>query len=313
MTRDALLSAGARDGGAVAFLDGDGGGSVAVLVDPAYHSSGREGLGCFGLLTACSEGEARSLVRSAIAWCKDRGAVGMRGPVNVPRFLHGYGLQLGGFGLPAVAGVSSDPPAYKGWFDGMVAGGTLREATRYVSWVGSREKGGAALARVDGQRGRHVLPAVHPDLDDPGTLPGQIAAIMNAEMRKRPDGFRMEPADVLGLARLFKMVPGGERLLAFVMDGDVLAGGVIMQPDWFQVLAGERPTRLVQDTIVTARAYQGRGLAGRYFQACHDAMVAFDADYFEYIYSVADDAVVNHFGATYCLPGKAFAVYEAGW
>nr|MDO8117547.1 hypothetical protein [Candidatus Sigynarchaeota archaeon] len=254
-------------------------GSIMAFKDPKYHSSGRKETGCFGLLTAPDKQTCVKLVECAMESLVGMGIQKIRGPVNMPRFLFGYGIQASGFSLSPVAGVSWDPPCYAEWFSTMVHEGMLHEATRYISYTGSLEKSEGALKNTTK---RERLRVFYPDFNNPGSLPVQIASLLNAEMYKRPDGFYMDAKDVLSYAELFKLVVGGERLLAFLMDGDTLAGGVIMQPDWFQVLAGSRPTRFVQDTIVTASAYQGKGYGAQYFELCADVMRYFKPEYFEY-------------------------------
>ncbi|MEX2681331.1 MAG: hypothetical protein Q6373_007005, partial [Candidatus Sigynarchaeota archaeon] len=118
-------------------------------------------------------------------------------------------------------------------------------------------KTAAYIATLELDRGFRV---VNPDLGDLGDLPGKVAALMNETLGYRPDYAWTSAERLASQAQAYKLVPGGEQLMAFFFDGDVLAGGVIMQPDWFQVLRGEPATTIVGDIYMLAPAYQGRRL-----------------------------------------------------
>ncbi len=72
---------------------------------------------------------------------------------------------------------------------------------------------------------------------------------------------RTLPSPARGMERVMnKIVPRSERLIGLFFDGDILAGAVIMQPDWFQVLAGKAVTTIIGDIYMLDAAYQGRRL-----------------------------------------------------
>jgi len=250
-----------RDGGFATFMEctwrGHFGGSLVVFKDPWYRSRGRDEVACFGLVTAGNTAMLDVLMNAARQEAHVNGLKILRGPVNPPRCLFGYGVQVSGFDQPMIAGSSADPADYAVMFDELEEGGTFDGKDRYYNLIQDFEKNAAYINSINLDRSMRV---VNPDFDDLGDLPGQVATMMNESLGYRPDYMITSAERLATMAKTYKIVPGGDKLLAFYFDGDVLAGGVIMQPDWFQVLAGKPVTNVVGEIYMLAPAYQGRQL-----------------------------------------------------
>ncbi|HME53389.1 MAG TPA: hypothetical protein VKM55_14290 [Candidatus Lokiarchaeia archaeon] len=250
-----------RDGGFATFLSctwqGHFGGSLVVFKDPWYRSRGRDDVACFGLVTASNTAMLDVLVNAARREARSNGFDVIRGPVNPPRSLFGYGVQASGFDTAMIAGSAADPVDYHAMFAELDEGGTFDGKDTYHNLLQNFDKTLAYIDSIDLDRNFQV---VNPDLDNLGKLPEQVANLMNDTLGNRPD-YQATSAERLGeSSAMYKIVPGGNRLLAFYFDGNTLAGGVIMQPDWFQVLAGKPMTTVVGDIYMLAPAYQGRRL-----------------------------------------------------
>ena len=128
-----------RDGGFATFITvtwrGHFGGSLAVFKDPWYRSRGRDGVACFGLVTAGNTAMLDVLVNHARIEAQSNGYKVLRGPVNPPRCLFGYGVQISGFDQPVIAGSSADPADYAVMFDELDEGGTFDGKDRYYNLI----------------------------------------------------------------------------------------------------------------------------------------------------------------------------------
>jgi hypothetical protein len=250
-----------RDGGYVTFMTctwrGHFGGSLAVFKDPWYRSKGRDNVACFGLVTATNTAMLDLLVNAARQDAASNGFRVLRGPVNPPRYLLGYGVQLSGYNQPVIAGTSADPEMHAALFEELDEGGTFDGKDTYYNLLQDFKKNAAYIDGIDLDRSLRV---VNPDLDNIGDLAGKVADMMNASLGYRPDYMLTNAQRLADSAMAYNLIPGGEKLLAFYFDGDTLAGGTIMQPDWFEVLAGKPLTAVVGEIYMLAPAYQGKWL-----------------------------------------------------
>ncbi len=238
-------------------VDGRPLGSLVVFKDPWYRSKRRDDVACFGLVTAADEPVLKALLDEAAKVAGKNGARALRGPVNSPRSLLGYGLQVSGFRMPLLAGTSANSNEDAIPFLELDTEGYFDSCDRYYNLAQDFAKTMAYISTFELDRSFKV---VNPDLGNLGDLPARVAALMNDTLGYRAD-YSWESAERLAAqAQAYRLVPGGEKLMAFFFDGDTLAGGVIMQPDWFQVLRGGPVTAVVGDIYMLAPAYQGRRL-----------------------------------------------------
>jgi hypothetical protein len=302
------------DGGWYALLAArtDGGicGTAAVFKDPWYRSRERDDVACFGLVTADGPGTLEALIDAAKGIASDRGIATVRGPVNPPRSLLGYGVQTSGYEYPILAGTSADPPTLADAYASLWESGFFSSSDHYVNLVQNFEKTWAYVAQHEPDRS---LPVINPDLNDLGDLPAKVADLMNATLGYRPD-YAATSADRLAAeAQQYRAVPGGEKLLGFYMDGGEVAGGVIMQPDWFQVLRGERVTNVIGDIYMLAPAYQGRHMMNNFPDYSARVLDELGATYYEHS-SIWDGskAIQSTVKNGYASVSREFLVFEQG-
>ncbi|NMC06200.1 MAG: hypothetical protein GYA24_13375 [Candidatus Lokiarchaeota archaeon] len=238
-------------------VDGQVAGSLVVFKDPWYRSKQRDDVACFGLVTARDERVLRDLLDKARDVAMKRGCSALRGPVNPPRSLLGYGVQVSGFDAPLIAGTSANKSEEATPLLELDAEGYFDSCDRYYNLAQDFDKTLRYIATFDLDRSFRV---VNPDLDHLGDLPARVAALMNDTLGYRADYQHTSAERLAKQAQMYRLVPGGEKLMAFFFDGDTLAGGVIMQPDWFQVLSGQPATTIIGDIYMLAPAYQGRRL-----------------------------------------------------
>jgi hypothetical protein len=238
-------------------MDGRSAGSLVVFKDPWYRSKRRDDAACFGLVTAVDVPVLKALLDEAMEIARMNGARALRGPVNPPRSLLGYGLQVSGFDAPVLAGTSANAEADAIPFLELDTEGYFDSLDRYYNLAQDFGKTMAYISTFDLDRSFRV---VNPDLANLGDLPAKVAALMNDTLGYRADYQWASGERLAAQAQMYRLVPGGEKLMAFFFDGDILAGGVIMQPDWLQVLRGGPVTTVVGDIYMLAPAYQGRRL-----------------------------------------------------
>ncbi len=237
--------------------DGRALGSLVVFRDPWYRSKRRDDVACFGLVTAVDAPVLEALLDEAKEIAREHGCSALRGPVNPPRSLLGYGLQVSGYEMPALAGTSTNSDDDALPFLELDTEGHFDACDRYYNLAQDFGKTMAYISTFELDRSFRV---VSPDFGDLGDLPARVAGLMNDTLGYRADYQWTSAERLAAQAQAYRAVPGGEKLMAFFFDGDTLAGGVIMQPDWFQVLRSEPVTAVVGDIYMLAPAYQGRRL-----------------------------------------------------
>jgi len=290
--------------------DGRPAGSLVVFKDPWYRSRRRADVACFGLVTAGDARTLEALLDEAGNVARRHGCAALRGPVNPPRSLLGYGILASGFDRPIMAGTSINTRSEAIPFQELASAGYFDSCDRYYNLSQDFPKTAAYISTFELDRNFRV---VNPDLANLGDLPGKVAALMNETLGYRADYSWTSGERLAAQAKAYGLVPGGERLMAFFFDGDVLAGGVIMQPDWFQVLRGEPVTTIVGDIYMLAPAYQGR----RLFMNCSEysmrVLRARDTRYYEHV-SIHEDtpAIMSTVKNGYAAVVRESRVYEVG-
>nr|MDO8112523.1 hypothetical protein [Candidatus Sigynarchaeota archaeon] len=283
-------------------------GSLAVFKDPWYRSAGRETVACFGLVTALDADTLARLVEAARDIAEKAGCTALRGPVNVPRILFGYGIQVSGFGLPVIAGTSFNTRNDAYAFFELESDDYFDHTDKYYNFS---QDFGKTRAYIDAIKLDRSFRVVNPDLDNPGDIAGRVADMMNHLLVYRPDYQLATAVRLVTAAKAYKLVPHGEKLLAFYFDGDVLAGGVIMQPDWFQVFAGARVTGVIGEIYMLEPAYQGRKLMLNFAEYSEQVLKDLVATHYEHASIWAEsDKALSTVKVGYNAIIKEFRVYE---
>ncbi len=301
-----------RDGGFFTFLEcsreGQYAGSLVVFKDPWYRSYKHDDVACFGLVTASDSSVLGSLLDAAAQEIEKHDIPAMRGPVNAPRYLFGYGVQVSDYGLPVVAGSASDPPIYKEIFTELDDQGYFDEKVRYYNLWQDFKKTREYISTFNLDRHFRI---VNPDFNNLGELPSLIASLMNRTLDYRPDYMATSATKLLAAAEMFKLVPGSERFIGLFFDGNFLAGAVMMQPDWFQVLAGSQVTRIIGDIYMLDPAYQGRRLFMNFSEYTEKVLTERGTQYYEHA-SIWEhtDAIKSTIKNGYTKPIKEYWVFE---
>jgi hypothetical protein len=289
-------------------MDGRSAGSLVVFKDPWYRSKRRGDVACFGLVTAVDVPVLKALLDEAMEVARKNGARALRGPVNPPRCLLGYGLQVSGFEMPVLAGTSANAEADAIPYLELDTDGFFDSSDRYFNLAQNFNKTMAYISTFDLDRSFRV---VNPDLVNLGDLPAKVAELMNDTLGYRAD-YQWTNGERLAIqAQMYLLVPGGEKLMAFFFDGDTLAGGVIMQPDWFQVLRGGPVTTVVGDIYMLAPAYQGRRLFMNCSEYSMKVLAERETKYYEHA-SIHEDtkAVLSSVKNGYARIVREARVYE---
>ncbi len=255
-------------------------GSLVVFKDPWFRTKRRDDVACFGLVTAGSAAVLETMLDEARRVAQKRGCSALRGPVNPPRRLLGYGIIVSGFDKPAIAGTPVNSEAGAMPFLELDVEGGFDACDRYFNLSQDFARTAAYISTFDLDRSFRV---VNPDLANLGDLPARVAALMNHTLGYRADYQWTSAERLAAQAQAYRLVPGGEKLMAFFFDGDVLAGGVIMQPDWFQVLRGEPATTVIGDIYMLAPAYQGRRLFMNFSEYTMEVLAERKARYYEHV------------------------------
>ncbi len=289
-------------------MDGRVAGSLVVFKDPWYRSRRRDDVACFGLVTAADAPVLSALLDEAKKVARKNGASALRGPVNPPRSLLGYGLQVSGFDAPTIAGTSANAEADAIPFLELDTEGYFDSCDRYYNMLQDFGKTMEYISTFPLDRSFRV---VNPDLSNLGGLPARVAALMNDTLGYRADYQWTSGERLAAQAQAYRAVPGGEKLMAFFFDGEVLAGGVIMQPDWLQVLRGEPATTVVGDIYMLAPAYQGRRLFMNCSEYSAKVLQEIGAKYYEHA-SIHEDtkAVLSSVKNGYAKIVRESRVYE---
>jgi hypothetical protein len=265
---------------------------------------------CFGLVTADGPKALEALIEAVRGVASDHGIDTIRGPVNPPRSLLGYGIQTSGYGFPLLAGTSVDPPALADSYASLWESGLFSSSDHYVNLLQDFEKTWAYVSQHEPDRSLQVI---NPDFNDLGDLPAKVADLMNSTLGYRPDYLATSADRLAKEAQQYRAVPGSEKLLGLYMDGDVLAGGVIMQPDWFQVLRGQRVTAFVGDIYMLAPEYQGRHMMNNFPEYSARVLDELGATYYEHS-SIWDGskAIQSTVKNGYASVSREFLVFEQG-
>lgn len=275
-------------GGFYHFLEcrifGEFAGSLMVFWDRLYRSRRRENVACFGLVTVEDASVLENLLRVAVDMVRKSGMIALRGPVNPPRSLFGYGVQAWGFDLPAVAGSSSNSPEHASFFKELSSRGFFSGRDVYYNFSQDPDKTRELVQRRStmGKPLYRDFEIVHPDFENPGNFPEMVARMMNESLEYRPDFCRTTPQILMATALQFASIPHGERMLAFFMKNGELLAGVIEQPDWFQIIREEPLTHLVGDIFMVSKKYRGLGLSMNCFEYTASNLEFFNPSYFEH-------------------------------
>nr|MDO8109309.1 hypothetical protein [Candidatus Sigynarchaeota archaeon] len=301
-----------QGGGFASFLACEYGGkivgSMVVFKDPWYRSARRDNVACFGLVTARDASTLARLVLVARDVAEKAGCKAVRGPVNVPRIFFGYGIQVSGFGLPVVAGTSINTSDEATPFLELDTEDFFDRTDKYYNLSQDFAKTRAYIDTITLDRNLRI---VNPNLNDPRDIAGGVADMMNRLLGSRPD-YQLTSAEKLAAAvNVYKFVPHGEKLLAFYFDGDELAGGVIMQPDWFQVFAGVRVSSIVGEIYMLEKKYQGRKLMLNFAEYSEKVLKELGATHYEHA-SIWEESggALSTVKAGYNAIIKEFRVYE---
>ncbi|MHA1680798.1 MAG: hypothetical protein ACTSUE_07310 [Promethearchaeota archaeon] len=263
-------------------------GSMLVFKDPLYCSRDRSDVGCFGLVTATKQVVLVEMLEKAIEMLKQQGASSMRGPVNIPRALFGYGVQVFGFELPAIAGSSVNDKAFARLFLDLERGGYFNEKDVYYNYTQDAVKTREYLKEREAS-GRPLYrdyKVEHPVFDfsskESDILAEDVAALLNESLSYRPDFYRSTGRILKATALQFSYIDGGEEYLTFLRKDKKLVGVILQQPDWFQVINDEPITRFVADTFVVAPELRGKGLMMNFMEHQAQCIESFQPGHFEY-------------------------------
>jgi hypothetical protein len=229
-------------------------GSMAVFKDPWFRSKGRKNVACFGLVTVRDAQVLCKLLESTIPLIQDKNVAALRGPVNPPRLLLGYGVQESGFDLPMLAGTSFDPPGYAGFYSELEGKGYFVSKDVYYNMTMDNDKAEEYISTLDVDRS---LTIINPSFDQLGDLPAKVADLMNRNLGYRPDYQEADASRLAEYAQEFATIPGGASLLSFVVDDDMLVGVLIMMPDWFELGREKAFSSIVLDIAILDAPYQG--------------------------------------------------------
>lgn len=92
-------------------------GRVSCSRDRVHDEFHGDRVGFFGHFEAAHEAAAKALVAHAEAWCRERGAGALRGPVDLSTN-NRCGLLIDGTAGPPVMMMPHNPPSYAGWLEG---------------------------------------------------------------------------------------------------------------------------------------------------------------------------------------------------
>ncbi|MEX2683134.1 MAG: hypothetical protein Q6373_016210 [Candidatus Sigynarchaeota archaeon] len=248
------------------------------------------------------------LLDAACQEVKKHGFSIMRGPINAPRNLFGYGVQVSGYEWPVVAGSSADTPAYKDYFTELEHQHYFVKKDKYYNLSQDFKKTSEYISTFTLDRHFRVI---NPDFNNLGELPSLVANMMNLTLNYRPDYMATNPSKLRASVEMYKLVPGSERLIGLFFDGDVFAGAVIMQPDWFQALAHRPVTTIIGDIYMLDKAYQGRRLFMNFSEYTAKVLAERGAQHYEHASTweqmgVMDSAIKNGYVSII----KEFWVYE---
>src|SRR5271157_54242 len=243
-------------------------GTMAVFRDSSYRSHERDDVGCFGLVSA-QDPESFAAMLGAGRDCMGIDSIDMfRGPINVPRSLLGQGVQVSGFDLPAIAGSSIDPYHYIMLYEYLVVNRDVDHFDRYYNMHQDIETMIPCIKTTNFDRD---FTWINPDFNDPGDLLENGVNLMNNTLHYRPDYHLTSKEKLAGTVQSYRTLPGGEKFLGVLIDGDTVAGGVTMQPDWFQLLSGAPVTTIIDDLQMINSEYQSQD------QLLHDKFSEYSA------------------------------------
>ncbi len=301
-----------REGGFITFLECSHGseyeGSLVVFKDPWYRSYKRDDVACFGLVTASDSRVLGYLLEAAAQEIEKHNLTVLRGPINPPRSLFGYGVQVCGYEMPVVAGSASNPPIYKKIFAELDELGYFEGKDRYYNLSQDFKKTREYMSTFNLDRSFRLE---NPDFNNLGELPTLMAGMMNRTLGYRPDYMATSATKLRATTEMYKLVPGSERLIGLFFDGKVLAGAIIMQPDWFQVLSGKPATTIISDVYMLDPAYQGRRLFLNLSEYTEKVLAERGTQYYEHA------SIWEHMGAVtasvkngYAKPIKEYWIFE---
>ena len=286
-------------------------GSMLVFHDPQYRSAGDPDVACFGLVTVQNSFYLSKMIDEARQIVREIGFSRLRGPINPPRYLFGYGVQISGFSYQNLAGSSINEPYHAGIYQELKNGGVFSDEDQYFNLVQSWDHTFDYIDKIELNRDFIFK---NPPLDDNRkmrSLVDQLSAIMNDNLDYRPDYCHATAETLLEIGKAYKDLPSGDKLVGLLYDDDVLAGAVIMQPDWFQVLKGEKMTRLIGDTYLLDKKYQGRRLFMNFSEYSKKIIEDFKIQYYEHS-SVHESAkaILSTLKTGVTRISKSYSVFE---
>lgn len=301
-----------KEGGFVSFLECTIGnnfaGSMVVFKDPGYWSMRRDDVACFGLITVRNTRALECMLEGALDEIEKNGYSAIRGPVNSPRTLFGYGIQVSGFDQPIIAGTSSNPPAYAVMFAELDKKGLFTSQDRYINCLQDFGITNAHIATLDLDRNFQVK---NPDFDDCVDILQKIATMMNDTLGYRPDYQATNPLKLASAVKMYKLVPDAEKLVGLFYDGDSFVGAVLMQFDWFQVLARVPVTTIIGDIYMLAKEFQGRNLFFNFSEYSEHVLAARGTEHYEHA-SIWEhtDAIISLIKKGILIPKRDTLVFE---
>ncbi|MHA1793099.1 MAG: hypothetical protein ACTSVI_10675 [Promethearchaeota archaeon] len=259
-------------------------GNMVLFKDPRYVSLKRHDVGCFGLITVKNGLALKRMLNHARRYFKKHGVRAIRGPVNIPRSLLGYGLQISGFDEKIIAGSASDPISYKLFFDDLFNAGFFSRRDVYYNYLQDFTKTQEYIEEMEKIHGPldrdfEIRTPLFDELED---LPGKVAKLMNETLGYRPDYSLATEDSLRSAAKQYKLIPDGQKLIGLFFKGDELIGGVIQQPDWFQLLRGERVNQFIGDIYMLSKKYQGKHFFMNCLEYTMSSISGLNAKYFEH-------------------------------
>lgn len=235
----------------LAERDGEVVGRIGAIINHNHNREHKENIGFFGFFECFNEpAVAKALLDRAVAWLRERGVDGVRGPAS-PSVNDEYGLLVEGFDKPPAILMAYNPPYYQELIEGY---GFRKARDLYAYYVHSKKVLHERLVRVsEGLKQREGLvfrPMNMKNFDNEvsiirelynrgwegnwGEVPmtaeefryaaADLKAIVNpnlviiAEVKGRPVGFGMSLPDLNRVLKDNKggyLIPGLIRLLLF--------------------------------------------------------------------------------------------------
>jgi hypothetical protein len=191
-------------------------GSMLVFHDPQYRSEADVNVACFGLVTARNSFYLSQLIEKARKIVTELGFSRFRGPINLPRYLFGYGVQTSGFSYQNLAGSSINELSHAEIYQELIKDGIFSNEDQYFNLVQSWENTFDYIDKIELDRNFIFK---NPPLDDKKkmlSLLQQLSAIMNDNLEYRPDYSHATVETLLEIAKAYENIPDGEKLVGLL-------------------------------------------------------------------------------------------------